>query len=54
MPWSKDDVDRHKKGLSDGQKDKWVTIANNVLNETGDEAEAIRTANSRTRKGTQK
>lgn len=31
MPWSKGDVDRHKKGLDDKQKERWVATANNVL-----------------------
>ena len=31
MPWNISDVDRHKKGLRDSQKEKWVKIANAVL-----------------------
>ena len=31
MPWSKGDVDKHKKGLSDEQKAKWVATANSAL-----------------------
>lgn len=31
MPWTKADVDKHKKGLSDTQKDQWVRIANSAL-----------------------
>lgn len=31
MPWSKKDVDKHKKGLSEKQKEKWVATANSVL-----------------------
>ena len=31
MPWTKADVDKHKKGLSDTQKERWVNIANSVL-----------------------
>ena len=31
MPWKKGDVESHKKGLSDSQKDKWVRIANGAL-----------------------
>lgn len=30
MPWIKDDVDDHKKGLTDKEKDQWVKIANSV------------------------
>lgn len=53
MPWSIKDVDRHKKGLSKKQKEKWVKVANSVLasclKEGGKqkdcEAKAIRIAN---------
>ncbi len=51
MPWTVADVDKHKKGLTDKQKKKWVKIANAVLKtclaENGDdcEAKAIRIAN---------
>jgi len=31
MPWTKDDVDRHKKGLTDKQKETWVKVANAAL-----------------------
>lgn len=31
MPWTIDDVDQHKKGLSNKQKARWVSIANSVL-----------------------
>ena len=31
MPWNILDVDRHKKGLSDSQKERWIKIANTVL-----------------------
>lgn len=54
MPWTVSDVDKHKKGLSKTQKEKWVRIANNVLkdcrssrNDDNCEAQAIRVANSR-------
>lgn len=30
MPWTKADVDKHKKGLTDKQKEQWVAIANSV------------------------
>ncbi len=53
MPWTKKDVDKHKKGLSDKQKDRWVKVANSALQsciaEGGSEktcaASAIRQAN---------
>jgi len=31
MPWTVGDVERHKKGLSDSQKEAWVKIANSTL-----------------------
>ena len=49
MPWSSAQASKHKKGLSSQQKDKWASIANSVLADTGDEGLAIRIANSRTR-----
>jgi len=54
MPWKKEDVDEHKKGLSPDEKDKWVKIANSALEEclkegkldaSECEAKAIRIAN---------
>jgi hypothetical protein len=31
MPWTIEDVDKHKKGLTDKQKNQWVRISNSVL-----------------------
>lgn len=31
MPWTKEDVDKHKKGLDDAGKAKWIATANSVL-----------------------
>ncbi len=53
MPWTKKDVDRFKKGLTEKQKDQWVAIANSALQsclkEGGEqsecEASAIKQAN---------
>ena len=53
MPWTKTDVDKHKKGLSDAQKEQWVRIANSVRQkcladgkgEAECDASAIRQAN---------
>jgi hypothetical protein len=53
MPWSVEDVDKHKKGLTPAQKTQWVKIANGVLKscKTGGESDcegkAIRVANSK-------
>lgn len=52
MPWTIKDVDEHKKGLSDKQKETWVKVANAALKrcqgEGGDncEASAIKQASS--------
>jgi hypothetical protein len=46
MPWTINDVDRHKKGLSDEGKKLWVAVANEALERTGDEGQAIREANA--------
>jgi hypothetical protein len=52
MPWTVKDVDRHKKGLTDKQKETWVKVANSALKRCQDkggddcEASAIRQANS--------
>lgn len=46
MPWSVKDVDKHKKGLSQDQKVKWVRVANDILKRDNDEAKAIKAANS--------
>ena len=54
MPWSIEDVEKHKKGLSEADKKKWVTIANSVLKQCQEkngkdcEGMAIRVANSKT------
>ena len=45
--WTSADVDRHKKGLSPKGKAKWAKIANAILAATGDDAKAIRIANSK-------
>jgi hypothetical protein len=54
MPWTKADVDRHKKGLTDKQKETWVEVANSALkrcvgkggSQEKCEGSAIRQANS--------
>jgi len=55
MPWTTADVEKHKKGLSDEGKKRWVSIANGVLkscmSDGGSEGDcagkAIRIANSK-------
>lgn len=49
MPWTISDVDSKKKGLSPQSKTRWIDIANSVLGRTGDEGQAIRVANSKTK-----
>lgn len=49
MPFTIDDVDKHNKGLEAEQKQRWVSVANSVLNKCeGDdcEASAIKQANA--------
>lgn len=42
MPWNVSDVDKHRKGLSDAQKEQWVAVANaayeQCMAEGGDDA----------------
>jgi uncharacterized protein YdaT len=46
MPWTADDAERHKKGLTREQKRKWARVANAALKEYADEGRAIRVANA--------
>jgi hypothetical protein len=47
MPWTSRDAYRHtKKANTPGVQAKWAKIANAALQEYGDEARAIRTANA--------
>ena len=54
MPWTAEDADKHKKGLSDEEKKKWAEIANSVLSQCrkdkGEDCEgkAIRIASGKT------
>lgn len=45
MPWRDSDASKHIKGLSKNKQDQWSSVANEVLKRTGNEAQAIRTAN---------
>src|SRR6056297_2989768 len=53
MPWTKSEVDKFKKGLTDAQKESWVRVANSVLDrclkdggeQSKCEEKAIKTAN---------
>lgn len=47
MPWTPQDAQRHdKKAGSDVEKRQWSDVANSILQRTGDDARAIRGANS--------
>jgi uncharacterized protein YdaT len=47
MPWTARDAYRHtKKASTPGAQSKWAKTANSVLEQSGDEAKAIRIANS--------
>jgi len=48
VPWTPKDAESHTKAAkTPGLKKRWSAIANAVLQKTGDEAMAIRTANAR-------
>jgi hypothetical protein len=52
MPWSAKDAKRHsKKAKSPKRKRQWGHVANSILERTGDEARAVRGANSVIKKG---
>ena len=47
MPWRPDDATSHtKKAATEKAKRQWAEIANQVLEQTGDEGRAIREANA--------
>ena len=47
MPWSQTDAIQHtKKANTPSEQSKWAKVANSVLKTTGDDAKAVRTANS--------
>jgi len=52
MPWTKEDADKHNKGLSEKQKEQWAAVANDALKRCQEkggkdcEASAIRQANA--------
>lgn len=49
MPWSPGDATKHKKDLGPAAARRWSKIANKVLQQSGDEGQAIRIANGATR-----
>jgi hypothetical protein len=47
MPWTQNDAERHThKATTSELKELWAKVANERLEKTGDEARAIREANS--------
>ena len=47
MPWTPADAAKHDKDASTAKKKRqWARVANSVLQRTGDDARAIRAANS--------
>lgn len=47
MPWKPGDASKHtKRATSAAKMRQWSTIANSVLEKTGDEAKAIKIANA--------
>jgi len=51
MPWTPRDAKRHThKATTPKKKRQFATVANKVLEETGDEGRAIRTANAAVRR----
>ena len=51
MPWTGKSFAKHNKKLGKAQNAKAAKIANHVLESTGDEGEAIATANKLARRG---
>lgn len=51
MPWSMDSASKHtKKASNPATKKQWASTANSVLAKTGDDATAIKVANSAVKK----
>ena len=55
MPWSEKDASKKtKKARSPKSRRQWRDVANSVLEKTGDEARAVRTANGVIARGQRK
>lgn len=55
MPWSpKDAPKKTKKADTSKEKEQWAKVANSVLKKTGNDAKAVRIANSTIAKGDKK
>lgn len=46
MPWSPQQAERFKKGLSSKQKNKWSHVANSALQRGNSKASAVKQANA--------
>ena len=44
MPWTAESIRKHKHDLTDAEAEKAARIANSVLERTGDEGRALRSA----------
>jgi hypothetical protein len=55
MPWRPTDVSKHNRSVkSPKRKRQWTDVANSILERTGDDARAIRGANSVVKKSQSK
>lgn len=45
MPWKPSDASKHDKKATGKKARQWSDVANSVLKRTGDDAQAVRTAN---------
>ncbi len=55
MPWKARDAKRHtRKAKSPKRKRQWQKVANSVLQRTGDEGRAVRSANAAVKKAQKK
>jgi hypothetical protein len=54
MPWKPQDAARHNKQATGKSARQWADVANSVLERTGDDAQAVRTANGVLKKNRKK
>lgn len=55
MPWVvQDAIKKDKKANTSAKKKQWAAVANSVMKKTGDDAKAIKTANSVIKKSKKK
>lgn len=51
MPWAPKEAKKHNKKATGKKAKEWSAVANAVLEKTGDDAKAIRIANSKIKRG---